>query len=57
MTNAMNTNRRFARVAMRAAIAAGCALLLSGCVVYPARPYGYYYGAPAGAYYGPGYYR
>jgi hypothetical protein len=47
---------------VRAAVAAGCAILLSGCVVYPAGYYGpprpaYYYGGyyGGGGYYAPGY--
>jgi hypothetical protein len=40
---------------LRSAVAIGCALVLSGCVVYPAgyygRPPGYYYGYPHAYYY------
>jgi hypothetical protein len=45
---------RPARLLLRGAVAIGCALALSGCVVYP---YGGYYYRPAPAYYyGGGYY-
>jgi hypothetical protein len=50
---------RRAKLLLRGAVALGCALLLSGCVVYPGGPgyYGYY-GRPAyyGGYYGHPYY-
>jgi hypothetical protein len=45
---------------IRCAVALGCALVLSGCVVYPGGPgyYGYYGPRPAyyGGYYGHPYY-
>ncbi len=50
-TNASARPRR-AKLLLRGAVALGCALLLSGCVVYPAGPG--YYGRPG--YYGGGYY-
>ncbi len=55
-------NGRRAPWLIRAAVAAGCAILLSGCIVYPAGYYGpprhaYYYGGyyGGGGYYAPGY--
>ena len=55
MSDRLTARRRLTRVVLRGALAAGCALLLSGCVVYPARPYGYYYpGYYYGGYYGGG---
>jgi hypothetical protein len=59
MSTSSNSSRGVARITLRAAVAAACALLLSGCVVYPARPYGYYapgyyYGGPPVAVYGGG---
>jgi len=46
-----SSTRRPARWLLRCAVAVGCALALSGCVVYPAG----YYGRPQPYYYG-GYY-
>ena len=53
-----NPRHHLTRTLFRGAVAVGCALLLSGCVMYPARPYGYapgyYYGGPPMAVYGGG---
>jgi hypothetical protein len=57
MSTMSRERARRTRWLVRGAVAAGCALLLAGCVVYPAGP-GYYYGPGYYGYYGhPYYYR
>jgi hypothetical protein len=53
MSTVPSPRRSPPRLLLRAGLAIGCALLLSGCVVYPV---GYYRPHPV-YYYGPAYYR
>ncbi len=58
MPNGIAIRYRSAGWLLHCAVAAGCALLLSGCVVYPGGYYGGYYGGGYGYYGRPyGYYR
>jgi hypothetical protein len=57
MLTASSGHRRPANRLIRLAVALGCVLALSGCIVYPAgghygHPHPYYYGGAGGGYYG-----